>query len=142
MINGVVMRIATLFVVGILASGPALIADSHGAELLGGSFGVKVAFTDHEIRVIRAHYETDRGSKSRGKSRNSQKSLPPGIRKNLARGKPLPPGIAKQTLPYELREALPPARDGHERIIVDGKVLLVEIATQVVRDVLSDVILN
>ena len=31
------------------------------------------------------------------------KSLPPGIRKNLARGKPLPPGIAKQVAPNSLR---------------------------------------
>lgn len=142
MINGVVMRIATLVIVGILASGPALIAESHGAGLLGSSFGAEVAFTSHEIQVIRAHYETDRGSKNKGKARKSRKSLPPGIRKNLARGKPLPPGIAKQILPDELHQALPPVRDGHERIIVDGKVLLVEIATQVVRDVLSDVILN
>jgi hypothetical protein len=37
---------------------------------------------------------------------------------------------------------LPPAKNGSERIIVDGKVLLVEIATQVVHDVLSDAILN
>ena len=136
------MRIATLLVLGILASPPALIAESHGADLLGGSFGVEVAFTSREIQVIRNHYETDRTSKSRGKSRSNRKRLPPGIQKNLARGKPLPPGIAKQTLPYELRQALPPVRDGHERIIVDGRILLVEIATQVVRDVLSDVILN
>ncbi len=136
------MRIASLVIVGILASGPAFVAESHGAELLGGSFGTEVAFTRHEIQVIRDHYDTDRTSKSKGKSRSNQKSLPPGIRKNLARGKPLPPGIAKQTLPYELRQALPPVRDGHERIIVDGKILLVEIVTQVVRDVLSDVVLN
>ena len=136
------MRTATLLIVGMLASGPALIADSHGADLLGGSLGVGVAFTSHEIKVIRAHYETDRQSNSKGKPGKRQKSLPPGIRKNLARGKPLPPGIAKQTLPDELRHALPPVRDGHERIIVDGKILLVEIATQVVRDVLTDVILN
>ncbi len=136
------MRIATLLVVGILASGPALIADAHSAELLGGSFGLDAAFTSHEIQVIRDHYETDRTSKSKGKSRSNKKGLPPGIRKNLARGKPLPPGIAKQYLPYELRQALPPVRDGHERVIVDGNILLVEIATQVVRDVLRDVILN
>ena len=136
------MRTATLLIAGILASGPALIADSQGADLLGGSPGVEVAFTSHEIKVIRAHYETGRPRKSKGKPGKRQKSLPPGIRKNLARGKPLPPGIAKQILPDELRHDLPPVRDGHERIIVDGKILLVEIATQVVRDVLSDVILN
>ena len=34
------------------------------------------------------------------------KRLPPGIAKNLARGKPLPPGIAKKFLPQDL--SLPP----------------------------------
>jgi hypothetical protein len=37
---------------------------------------------------------------------------------------------------------LPPVRDGHERIIVAGKILLVEIATQAVRDVLTEIILD
>lgn len=34
-----------------------------------------------------------------GDAEESYKPLPPGIRKNLARGKPLPPGIAKTRLP-------------------------------------------
>lgn len=66
-------------------------------------------------------------------------SLPPGIRKNLARGKPLPPGIAKKVAPPELvsRIALP---DGHELVEVGLDVLLVEVATGVIHDVLMDVI--
>ncbi len=34
-------------------------------------------------------------------------SLPPGIAKNLARGKPLPPGIAKKTVPASMLGQLP-----------------------------------
>ncbi len=66
-------------------------------------------------------------------------ALPPGIRRNLERGKPLPPGIAKKTSPPELvsRVAL---RDGYELVEVGLDVLLVEIATNVVHDVLMDVI--
>jgi len=37
---------------------------------------------------------------------------------------------------------LPPAPHGFERIEIAGKVLLVEIATQVIHDVLEDVILG
>jgi len=58
---------------------------------------------------------------------------------NLQRGKPLPPGIAKQQLPDSLLRRLPPVPRGYERVVVDGKVLLIEIATQVIRDVLTDV---
>ena len=71
-----------------------------------------------------------------------QNALPPGIAKNLARGKPLPPGIAKKALPGDLSRRLPPVRDGYERIIVDGRVLLVEIATQVIHDILVDAIFD
>ncbi|HEU4619895.1 MAG TPA: hypothetical protein VFV10_17785 [Gammaproteobacteria bacterium] len=66
--------------------------------------------------------------------------LPPGIAKNLARGKPLPPGIAMQTLPPDLVERLPPAPAGCERIVVDGKVVLVDAATRVVHDILADAV--
>ena len=67
------------------------------------------------------------------------KALPPGIRKNLARGKPLPPGIAKQALPEGLSGGLP-VLAGYERIQVGVDVLLVEVATGVIRDVLLDII--
>jgi Ni/Co efflux regulator RcnB len=68
--------------------------------------------------------------------------LPPGIAKNLARGKPLPPGIAKQQLPDGLVHALPAPPRGYERIVVDGKVLLVDMATQVIHDILTDIVLR
>ena len=68
--------------------------------------------------------------------------MPPGIAKNLTRGKPLPPGIAKRGLPNDLMVQLPPVADGYERVIVAGKILLVEIATQVVHDILVDVLLD
>ena len=67
------------------------------------------------------------------------KPLPPGIRKNLARGKPMPPGIAKKALAPELMGLLPP-RPGYEVVQVGWDVLLVEVATGLIRDVLMDVI--
>ena len=61
---------------------------------------------------------------------------------NLTGSKPLPPGIAKQVLPSGLVTLLPAPPRGFERIEVAGKVLLVEIATQVIHDVLEDIILG
>ena len=101
---------------------------------------VEVAFSIDEAATIRAYFG-DEHEKS-GKKNKSQKALPPGIEKNLARGKPLPPGIAEQVLPTGLLRRLSPAPNGFERIIVSGKVLLVEIATQVIHDVLEDVFLR
>ncbi len=63
--------------------------------------------------------------------------LPPGIAKNLARGKPLPPGIAKRYLPGTLESRLPP-RPGYEWQVIDNDIYLVVAATQIIVDVLSD----
>ena len=104
---------------------------------------VSIEFSSGEISIIQNWYR-DYGhpTAAHGKGEKKSKGLPPGISKNLARGKPLPAGIAKQHLPERLRSALPTPRAGYERIIVDGKVLLVEIATQVIHDMLEDVILR
>jgi Ni/Co efflux regulator RcnB len=104
--------------------------------------GVSVEFSDEEIRIINAWYREHDSSSERGNSKHKHKGLPPGIAKNLGRGKPLPPGIAKRQLPDGLVHALPAPPGGYERIIVDGKILLVEIATQVIHDILSDIVLR
>jgi Ni/Co efflux regulator RcnB len=41
----------------------------------------------------------------------------------------------------DLSGRLPPPASGYERIVVSGKILLVEIATQVIHDILTDAIL-
>lgn len=102
------------------------------------SVGVEVVFSDNEIKIIRAYYASNGSVSGKGKHKHKHKSLPPGIAKNLKRGKPLPPGIAKQTLPYDLQRQLPAPPNGYERIIVGGKLLLVELGTQIVHDVLMD----
>jgi Ni/Co efflux regulator RcnB len=67
------------------------------------------------------------------------KELPRGIRKKLARGGALPPGIAMQVLPEGLHRQLPP-RSGQHYEIIGSDVVLVETATRVIVDVLKDVL--
>jgi len=104
--------------------------------------GVSVEFSDEEIRIIGAWYEEHGAGQDNARGKQKGKGLPPGIAKNLARGKPLPPGIAKQQLPDGLVHALPAPPRGYERIVVDGKVLLVDMATQVIHDILTDIVLR
>jgi Ni/Co efflux regulator RcnB len=106
--------------------------------------GAQVVFSESEIKTIRAYYEGHGSGHAagKGKGKHKHKSLPPGIAKNLARGKPLPPGIAKRSLPYDLTRQLPRPRSGYEIIVVAGKVLLIEVATQIVRDVLTDAVFS
>lgn len=65
-------------------------------------------------------------------------SLPPGIRKNLARGKPLPPGIAKK-LDNRLIGRLP-HYEGYEWRQAGADLVLVAIATGVIYEVLQEVL--
>lgn len=98
------------------------------------------SFTVVEREIIGQYFEQHRDyyhPRSRGRGRDG--GLPPGIARNLARGKPLPPGIARQ-FPDRLARELPPPPDGFERIYIDGRVLLVEIGTQLVHDILSDLL--
>jgi hypothetical protein len=123
--------VATLL---LLANAPVAVAD----------LDVSIRFSSQEISLIHDFFLNDRSDKDvdRKGGKKGAKPLPPGIAKNLARGKPLPPGIAKRGLPSDLIVQLPPVPDGFERVIVAGKILLVEIATQVVHDILVDVLLD
>lgn len=116
-----------------------------GTAANSAEIGVEVVFSNGELATIRAYYEntSTKPAHSGGMGMGGGLSaLPPGIAKNLARGKPLPPGIAKQVLPTALQSSLPPAPDGYERIIVAGKILLVAIATQVIVDVITDILFD
>ena len=66
------------------------------------------------------------------------KPLPPGIVKNLARGKPLPPGIAKKAPRAEFVRQLPSYPD-YEWRRCGTDLVLVQIATQVVAEVLANI---
>ncbi|MDX1443630.1 MAG: hypothetical protein R3270_07625, partial [Gammaproteobacteria bacterium] len=79
----------------------------------------EAVFSAMERQIIAEYYRERRGNddgKRKGngsdKGKGKSKSLPPGIAKNLERGKPLPPGIQKTRLPNELQQKLPPAPEG------------------------------
>jgi hypothetical protein len=114
-------------------SGPQAAPSSAPVALTASA---SVTLTSEQILAVRAHYSTT--SRSNGRGRNG--GLPPGIARNLERGKPLPPGIARQYLPQNLVTVLPDPGRGLDYIVAAGKLLLVEAATQVVRDVLIDAI--
>lgn len=126
----------------IVAASAALILTFTAIDDVRAEVSVGVVFTDDEVRII-AEWYREHGSSGQYKQRGKKSgALPPGIARNLARGKPLPPGIAKQHLPQGLVQVLPAPPVGYERVVVDGKVLLVEVATRVIHDVLTDVVLR
>jgi hypothetical protein len=83
--------------------------------------------------ALARQYALDSGVKTGG-----YKPLPPGIKKNLARGKPLPPGIAKRSAPSSMIPRLP-RHPGYEWQMAGTDLVLVQIGTAIVADVLKDV---
>jgi hypothetical protein len=102
---------------------------SNAAVEIGLGIAMAV-FTDQDRSMIGGYFEEHGYGAQR---------LPPGIAKNLARGKPLPPGIAKKMLPGDLVAGLP-RRPGYDYVMAGSDVLLVEAATHVVADILRDVV--
>ena len=72
--------------------------------------------SDVEIRTIREYYS---------EPSRKLKPLPPGMYKNLGRGKPVPAGIVRTRFP-ELLEARMPRREGVSWWIAGDQVLLVD----------------
>lgn len=103
-------------------------------------------FTETERRVIRDYYgDAEHGSgeaNARGKGPGKNGKLPPGLQKQLEKNGQLPPGLQKKSLPAGLSGRLPPAPQGYERVIVGSDVVLVETASQVIADIITDVVLD
>jgi len=117
--------------------------------------GIHATFTDLEKNIIKEYFsdhvsyvERDEDSKnpydksSKKKKKSKDKPLPPGIAKKLERGGTMPPGIAKQFLPDDLERELPKAPKGYEWTIVDNDVVLVDVDTGKIADIITDVLIG
>ncbi len=100
--------------------------ETRSPEVVVRAGGVNVTVQ----QTIRSYY-ADKPKKARG--------LPPGQARKYARGKRLPPGIAKQALPPDLERRLHP-QPGYQYVAVDSDVLLIAVSTGIVVDILMDVL--
>jgi hypothetical protein len=90
---------------------------------------VRVVFNESDRGVFREYYRTHR---------EAVKPLPPGIAKNLARGKPLPPGIAKTRVPDAVLVQLPWRPRDYTVFLVGDRVVLLD-AKGLVADILLSI---
>ncbi|WP_260292957.1 RcnB family protein [Sedimenticola hydrogenitrophicus] len=110
-------------------------------------------FSEIERRTIEEYYRGRFGrpvyEQQRDKAAKKQKGLPPGLARRdrlppgleqqLERNGHLPPGLEKRELPEGLERLLPPRRPEYRRVVVDNDVLLIEVATGLILDILRDV---
>lgn len=146
------MRYLTLLLINLLLLTPVASYAEDDVVKSVAREGVRAAFLELERQAIREYFgehpdyghdsDYDREYDSGHKSKKKGKGLPPGIQKKLARGGTLPPGIAKQYLPHDLDSRLPPPPHGYERTIYGSDVLLVEVDTGRVADIVADVIVG
>jgi len=99
--------------------------NAHKQTEAGSITFIDVRFEDIRRIAVDNHY-------------TGYKSLPPGFRKNLARGKPLPPGIAKKVVPGPILQHLP-RYSGYEWRVCGSDLVLVSIATEIIEQVLGGV---
>lgn len=135
------------------ASSVEVLAASPSAQKMTGEQAVGVVFSDVEKRLIRAYFEkhadasvADETNDGSGNSKKmppglaKREHLPPGLQKHLEKNGALPPGLAKRDLPANLVAELPPAHAGTLRQIVGNDVVLIQEGTNIVLDILENVL--
>ncbi len=105
----------------------------------------KGVFNALEKRLIGDYFRTRRAKAAKGKSKRfppglAKKPLPPGLAMQYRRYGKLPPGLQKRDLPHDLASRMSKLPPGHARVIVGDDVLLIEVATGVILDVLEGVL--
>lgn len=133
-------------------AGPAA-AQSSGSGMTTADKTVEAIFTALEKRLIREYFGEryhggdDRKADRKGKKNKGmppglakKKDLPSGLERQLQRNGRLPPGLEKRRLPDDLESRLPRRDRRYERVIIDNDVVLIETATNVVLDILFDVL--
>jgi hypothetical protein len=126
--------IASVLIAGMCATTAAAQGRGRGKSSAKGDGGTDVAiaavvvFGDSDRLTFRNYFVSHK---------IAAQPLPPGIAKNVARGKPLPPGIAKKALPADLLVRAPKAdRDVSFAIVGD---VVVALRSGVVIDVMVGV---
>ena len=153
------MRYRNIIVVMSLLLGTGTVYAEHAEEDIGKAVvreGVHAAFHELERQLIYKYFDehdarfdshdSDYANNSpaakKPKNKGKNKGLPPGIQQKLARGGVLPPGIAKRNLPNDLNRQLAPPPDGYERLVVGNDVILAEINTGIIADILTDAVIG
>jgi Ni/Co efflux regulator RcnB len=104
----------------------------------GGSY----RFNDDSRQLIGSYYgeQARAGKCPPGLAKKNNGCLPPGQAKKWAKGRPLPPDLRYNDLPYELLRRLPPPPPQHRYVQVAGDVLLIAVGTSMVMDAVEDIL--
>lgn len=95
-----------------------------------------IVFSDRDRAIIQEWYEERRRHLPPGLAKKGK--VPPGHARQWARWDSLPPGIAYRPLPPELERRLSRLPDDHVRVVVGTDVMIMNVRTRVIFDILYD----
>ena len=142
---------AVILSVSIGSISPSLGQQSPRVEFSAAEKGIIAAYLTSNPHLLIDDEPEGRGqgkgqAKGKGKSGDmpaglgGRDQLPPGLQMHIERNGTLPPGLEKRDLPSDLTGLLPQVQRGTRRVIVGRDIVLMDIATNVVIDVLADVL--
>jgi hypothetical protein len=159
------MRLVRIIIAVVMLSGLLVAASPEITKAASDQVIADVVFKEVERRVIGDYFDrnyrrqsADDGHKtgkkkkdkdkhkSKGKSKGippglqGRKDLPPGIRKQIARGQRVPDGVNIYRLPSDLVSRLPRRSKDVERRVVGDDIVLIERGTNLVLDILENVL--
>ena len=148
------MRTAFLFLVPVLCAGLATSAWAEKDKDKGHGKGhgprsqavvvqpVRVVVPDRDRQTVYTYYRTNTQTSAarRGWPRRAMAACRPGkCRPNVyVVGQPLPPTVVYQPVPPVLIERLEPVPPGYGYVQVDNDVLLMDMATRMIADIVND----
>lgn len=117
---------------------------------------IERVFSEAERAVIEEFYLKDTEAKAKHKKSKHGKGgkgreglppglakkdrLPPGLQKQLEKNGTLPPGLARNELPLALQNKLYPPKPGTKRFLVGRDIVLIDTKTDVILDIIRDVV--
>jgi len=114
---------------------------SGGITVRTPSSTASVVFSDRDRQIINEYYTNTRAKKvPPGIAKRD--NLPPGLAKQVVRNGSLPPGLQGRVLPLDLETQLSQLPDGHAREIIGADIAILNTTTQVVTDVIKDIVVH
>jgi hypothetical protein len=99
------------------------------------------AFRSQDREIVTTYYSKHGSGLPPGLAKRNG-DLPPGLEKQLRRNGTLPPGLQKklQPCPIEISRQLPPLPPDYQRSIIGANIVLFNVKTNIVVDVMMDVV--
>jgi len=99
---------------------------------------ISITFSDYDRQLVHQYYGHGKRKKI-PPGLAKKKSLPPGLQKQIKRNGKLPPGLEARYLPYDLERRLGRLPGEYARIRVGTDIILIDIPTKLILDVISGV---